>query len=77
MWQTARKNSDFEQLAPHLDRLFAVTRQIASIKADHLGKKPYDVLLDAYNPDFTSTAIQESYAVLMAELPGLVQAGHT
>lgn len=74
VWRTARKNNDFKQLAPHLDRLFTITRQIANIKANHLGKKPYDVLLDAYNPDFTSIAIQESYAVLKAELPGLVQA---
>lgn len=74
VWRTARKNNDFKQLAPHLDRLFAITRQIANIKANHLGKKPYEVLLDACNPDCTSVDIQESYAVLKAELPGLVQA---
>lgn len=74
IWQTARKNNDFKALAPHLDRVFDIARQIASIKASHLGKKPYDVLLDTHNPDFTTDAIQEVYAVLKAELPGLIQA---
>lgn len=73
VWRTARKNNDFKQLVPHLDRLFDMTRQMAQIKADHFGKKPYDILLDSYNPDFTSNSIHEIYAVLKAELPGLIQ----
>ncbi|MEM9417036.1 MAG: carboxypeptidase M32 [Bacteroidota bacterium] len=74
VWRTARKNNDFKQLAPYLDRLFDVTRKMARIKADYFGKNPYDVLLDAYNPDFTSTSVQEIYIVLKAELPSLIQA---
>ena len=74
IWRTARKNNDFKQLAPHLDRVFDIVRQMATIKASHFDKKPYDVLLDVYNPDFTSHSIQEVYAVLKAELPGLIQA---
>lgn len=74
VWRKARKHNDFKQLVPHLNRLFDITRQIARIKADHLDKKPYDVLLDAYNPDFTGAAIHEIYAVLNAELPVLIQA---
>ena len=74
IWRTARKNNDFKQLSPHLDRVFDIVRQIATIKANHFGKKPYDVLLDVHNPDFTTDSIQEVYAILKAELPGLIQA---
>ncbi|MEL6359043.1 MAG: carboxypeptidase M32, partial [Bacteroidota bacterium] len=74
VWRTAHKHNDFKQLVPHLNRLFDITRQMARIKADHFDKKPYDVLLDTYNPDFTGAAIHEIYAVLKAELPGLIQA---
>jgi carboxypeptidase Taq len=73
VWRTARKNNDFKQLAPYLDRVFDIVRDIASIKATHFAKKPYDILLDTYNPDFTSNSIEEVYAVLKAELPGLIQ----
>lgn len=73
VWRTARKNNDFKQLVPHLDRLFDMTRQMARTKAEHFDKKPYDILLDAYNPDFTSDSIREIYTVLKAELPRLIQ----
>lgn len=74
IWRTARKNNDFKQLVPYLDRVFNMVRQIASIKANHFKKAPYDILLDTANPDFTTHSIQEVYAVLKAELPGLIQA---
>ncbi len=73
VWRTARKNNDFKQLAPYLDRVFNIVRDIASIKANHFDKSTYDILLDTYNPDFTSNSIKEVYAVLKAELPGLIQ----
>ena len=72
VWRTARQNNDFQLLAPHLERMFHLTRQVASIKADHTGKKPYDTLIDIYNPDFDTQSIDAIYAVLKAELPGLI-----
>jgi carboxypeptidase Taq len=73
VWRTARKNNDFKQLAPHLDRVFNIVRDIASIKANHFDKTPYDILLDTYSPDLTSRSIREIYTVLKSELPGLIQ----
>ena len=73
VWRTARKNNDYKQLVPYLDRVFKSIRTIAVAKGKHLNKKPYDALLDSYNPDFTSDAIRETYALLKAELPTLVQ----
>lgn len=73
VWRTAKKNNDFKQLAPYLDRLFKIVREMASIKAQYFGKKPYDILLDAYNPDLSSQDIKTVYAVLKENLPGLIQ----
>ena len=73
VWRTARKNNDFKQLVPYLDRVFYTVRNIASAKADHFDKKPYDTSLDTYNPDFTSRDLRAIYTVLKAELPGLMQ----
>lgn len=74
VWRTARKNNDFKYLTPYLDRVFTIVREIASIKAQHFGKQPYDILLDTYSPDLTSHEIETTYAVLKAELPGLIRA---
>ena len=73
IWRTARKDNNFQLLAPYLERMFDITRQIASIKADHTGKKPYDTLIDIYNPDFDTQSIDTIYAVLKAQLPSLIQ----
>jgi len=73
VWRTARKKNNFKQLAPYLDRVFHIVRDIATVKANHFDKKPYDILLDAYNPDFTSNSIEEVYTVLKTELPGLIR----
>ena len=72
-WRTARKNNDFKALIPHLDRVFDLARRIGKLKAERFGQKPYDALLDVYNPDFTSQSIKEVYAVLKKALPGLIQ----
>ena len=73
VWRKARENDDFEQLSPHLDGVFNVVRDMASIKAHHFDKKPYDILLDTYSPDLTSHGFKAIFAILKAELPGLVQ----
>ncbi len=73
VWRSARKNNNFKELVPYLDRVFELVRDIASLKASHLDKKPYDVLLDMYAPDATSSSIKQVYKTLKAELPGLIQ----
>ncbi len=74
VWRTARKDNNFKRLAPYLDEVFDLTREIASLKADAFHKKPYDILLDAYSPDLTSSSIKQVYKKLKAELPDLIQA---
>jgi carboxypeptidase Taq len=77
VWRTARKNNDFKQLAPYLDRVFNIVREIAAVRANHFDKKRdkkrYDILLDTYIPGSTSNAVEEICAILKAELPGLIQ----
>jgi carboxypeptidase Taq len=72
IWRTARKKNDFKTLVPLLDRVFELARQIAHDKAQHFGKDPYDMLMDAYDPDRTSQEVQAVYDVLKVELPKLV-----
>ncbi|MEL6152784.1 MAG: carboxypeptidase M32, partial [Bacteroidota bacterium] len=74
VWRKARKNNDFKLLSPHLDQVFGLARQVGALRAKQFGQKPYDTLLDVYNPDFTSQSIKAVYAVLKAELPDLIQA---
>jgi carboxypeptidase Taq len=73
IWRTARKNNDFKQLIPYLDRVFDLTREIAAAKASHFKKDPYDMMMDGYDRDRTTTEIQEVFDVLKRELPKLIE----
>jgi carboxypeptidase Taq len=71
-WKMAREKNDFKALIPSLNHVFDLARQIANAKADHFGKDPYDMMIDLYDPDRTTTEIQSVYDVLKTELPKLL-----
>ena len=73
-WRTARAESDFAQLAPELAEVLRLQRAIGEAKGEALGLSPYDALLDGYDPGMRRAAIDPIFAVLRAELPGLVAA---
>ncbi|HLT59203.1 MAG: carboxypeptidase M32 [Limnochordales bacterium] len=71
-WRDARQAADFRRLAPHLERLVALTIE----KAEHLGYQDdiYDALLDEYEPGMTTAEVEQLFAGLKARLVPLVQA---
>jgi len=71
-WQKARKESDFVQFAPHLERLLDLKRQVAQ----HVGwtTGPYDALMDEFEPGARSADIQTVFDGVKAELVPLVAA---
>ncbi|OJW71369.1 MAG: carboxypeptidase M32 [Candidatus Amoebophilus sp. 36-38] len=73
VWREARKKNDFTQLIPHLDHVFKLSRKIADLKASHFNKDPYDMLMDGYDPDRSTTEIQGVYDILKRELPKLIE----
>jgi carboxypeptidase Taq len=73
-WRTARADSDFARLAPDLAEVLRLQREIGQAKGAALGLSPYDALLDGYDPGMRRAVIDPIFAVLRAELPGLVAA---
>lgn len=70
-WRDARPNSDFDALRPALEEVLALTREVASAKADALGRPAYDALMDEYEPDADSgrvMAVLEDYAGFLPEI---------
>ena len=53
-WGKAKAESDFKSFAPHLQKLVAVARETAAAICAKTGQKPYDALLDMYQPGMTS-----------------------
>ena len=70
-WLQARKDDDFQAFVPWLEKNFALARK----KADALGwkEKPYDALLDEYEPGETTASINAIFAPLRDFHTGLLE----
>lgn len=73
VWRTARADDDFERLAPHLQKVVDLSRQIAGVKAEALGLEPYDALLDKFEPGMKSASIDEIFDDLAEFIPGFLE----
>ena len=71
-WSQARAAADWKQMAPHLERMFALKRELAACQRPDL--EPYDALLDDYEPGADWRAVQQRFTRLRAAIVPLVQA---
>jgi carboxypeptidase Taq len=65
-WQEARKQSKFSLFRPHLDKVLALTRQMAD--AWGFQQSPYDALVEGYEPGVTAAQLRELFAELRPAL---------
>src|SRR5204863_139869 len=72
VWRTARPADDFAMALPGLERVLALTREVAAAKADALGVIPYDALLDQYEPGLATETIDGLFGEIERFLPGLL-----
>jgi carboxypeptidase Taq len=70
MWEKARREADFKIFAPALEKNVELNRQIA----DALGyaERPYDALLDRYEPGLTTDQLETIFAELKKAIVPLV-----
>jgi carboxypeptidase Taq len=71
-WQRARREKSFAVFAPALERIVALRREEATIRA--VGDHPYDGLLDEYEPGLRTARLQPLFDHLAGELAALVAA---
>jgi len=72
-WKEARPANDFKRLAPKLETLFDLQREVANIKAEALGVTPYEALLDQYDPGRRENQVDALFDDLADFLPGFIQ----
>lgn len=72
IWVHARERNDFAAFAPVIERTFELARELA----EHLGyrERPYDALLDRFEPGTTSSQVDAVFAQLKARLVPLAAA---
>jgi len=66
IWAEAKANKDFARFAPSLEKMVALTRELA--QAIGYDAHPYDALLKQYEPGMTAAILGELFAELRASL---------
>src|SRR5258708_2426730 len=74
VWREARPADDFAAALPGLERVLALTREVASAKAEAFGTTPYEALLDQYEPGGTIALIDRLFDEIAGFLPELLDA---
>ena len=72
VWRGARRDDDFAALAPALERVVALAREVGAARAEALGCTPYEALLDGFEPGARETEIDALFAEVEAFLPALL-----
>ena len=70
-WEDAKNASDFSIFAPHLEKMIALTKEMAGYTDP--GKEVYDVLLDKYEEGMDSATIDRLFGELKEALIPLVK----
>ncbi len=74
VWRKARPAGDFAMVLPPLKEVLALVREAAAAKAERLGIRPYEALLDEYEPGGRQADIDRLFAEVAAFLPDLREA---
>ncbi len=68
-WEEARHNDDFEAFRPHLEKVIALTREMAQALG---APNPYDALLEDFEPGMTEAALHDLFGELKPELVSIL-----
>jgi carboxypeptidase Taq len=71
-WRKQRANNDWDGFAPLLTEVVKLKREAAAALGEALKTKPYDALLDEFEPYASSADIDRWFAELRQFLPGLI-----
>lgn len=72
VWKEARRLNDFAMFAPHLARMFELSRAKADCYGWPAGGERYDALLEEYEPGMTAREVERVFEPLRGRLPELI-----
>lgn len=72
VWRIDRAQNNWSHFLPYLEKVVALVRTSARMRAEKFNKAPYDVLIDDFSEGITSKFIDPIFAKLKAVLPNLI-----
>lgn len=71
LWRDLRAKNDWQSFRPHLEEVVKFVQEEAQRRSEATGLKPYDALLDLYEPGLRSDQVEKLFSELRQELPEL------
>lgn len=71
-WRTQRIDNDWQGFANNWKAVVALSQEEAQIRAEATGKKPYDAMLDLYEPGVSTTQLNSLFESVKTWLPDLI-----
>jgi len=72
-WREQRSNNDWQGFLANFRQVVALSREEAAIRGAASGLRPYDSLLDLYEPGMSSDRLDTLFGELKSWLPDLIQ----
>lgn len=72
-WREQRKNNDWQGFLTNFREVVALSREEARIRGAASGLRPYDSLLDLYEPGMNSARLDTLFADLQSWLPAMIR----
>jgi len=72
LWRELRPKGDWTGFAPALEKVVALMREEAQLRADAMGLEPYDALMDQFDPGNKVAEIAPVFDALKAFLTGFI-----
>lgn len=72
-WRAQRKANDWKGFLPNLLEVVTLAREEAKLLADATGKRPYEALMDKFEPGMGEQRIEQLFGEVKTWLPGLIE----
>ena len=72
-WRSQRPANDWAGFLPNFKEVLTIAREEAKLLSQHTGLRPYDALMDRFEPGMTSAQVDRVFGEVRQWLPGLIQ----
>jgi len=72
-WREHRKNNDWKNMLPHLEKVFQLKKEAAQILSQKNGRTPYECLMDIYEANLSEAKVNHLFESLRSFLPDFLK----
>lgn len=72
-WRTQKTDNDWKGFEPNFKRVVDLSREMAQVRAEHLGVSAYEAMLEQYEPGMRIDTLDRVFGDLLTWLPDMIE----